>query len=126
QAARARHVHGSDDRHARAASVVQHFRCSRAQLRRFADAVISRDADAAGALRRRQLPADAERKPMSRIRIAALMCAILAASLQAQVSFDRVLHADREPQNWLSYSATPFNQRYSGLAQVTVANVKNL
>ena len=64
---------------------------------------------------------------MSRtIRFASVICAMLAASLQAQVSFDRVLHADREPQNWLSYSATPLNQRYSGLTQITSANVRTL
>ncbi len=43
-----------------------------------------------------------------------------------QVSFDRILHADGEPQNWLSYSGTVFNQRYSPLTQVTPGNVKNL
>ena len=43
-----------------------------------------------------------------------------------QVSFDRLLHADKEPQNWLSYSGTVFNQRYSQLTQITPANVKNL
>jgi hypothetical protein len=26
------------------------------------------------------------------------------ASLSAQVSWDRILHADQEPQNWLTYS----------------------
>ena len=52
---------------------------------------------------------------------------VTVASLQAQqVTFDRILHADKEPQNWLSYSGTPFNQRYSHLAQITPANVKNL
>ena len=49
-----------------------------------------------------------------------------SASLQAQVTFDRILRADREPHNWLSYSGTPFNQRYSPLTQITTANVKNL
>ena len=43
-----------------------------------------------------------------------------------QVSFDRLLRADREPQNWLSYSGTVFNQRHSLLTQITPANVKNL
>jgi alcohol dehydrogenase (cytochrome c) len=56
-----------------------------------------------------------------------LAAALLAvATLQAQVTFDRILHADREPQNWLSYSGTPLNQRYSPLTQVTPANAKNL
>jgi alcohol dehydrogenase (cytochrome c) len=49
-----------------------------------------------------------------------------AVSLQAQVSFDRVLNADREPHNWLSYSRTLDNQRYSPLTQITTANVKDL
>src|SRR4029079_9128705 len=48
------------------------------------------------------------------------------ASLQAQVTFERILRADREPQNWISYSGTPFNQRYSPLTQINTANVKNL
>ena len=33
-----------------------------------------------------------------------LLVVLAAVSLQAQVSFDRVLHGEREPQNWLSYS----------------------
>ena len=57
----------------------------------------------------------------------AVAAAIVAvASLQAQVTFDRILHADREPHNWLSYSGTPFNQRYSPLTQINTANAKNL
>jgi alcohol dehydrogenase (cytochrome c) len=45
---------------------------------------------------------------------------------QAQVSFERILRADQEPQNWLTYSGTVMSQRYSQLAQITPANVKNL
>jgi alcohol dehydrogenase (cytochrome c) len=48
------------------------------------------------------------------------------AAARAQVTFDRVLHADREPANWLSYSSTLSNQRYSRLDQITAANAKNL
>jgi len=52
---------------------------------------------------------------------------VLAAPLYAQqVTFDRILHGDREPQNWLSYSGTLMNQRFSPLTQITAANVKNL
>jgi hypothetical protein len=36
---------------------------------------------------------------------------LAAASLGAQVSFDRILHGEREPHNWLSYSGTLLNQR---------------
>jgi alcohol dehydrogenase (cytochrome c) len=43
-----------------------------------------------------------------------------------QVSFDRILRADQEAQNWLTYSGTTFSQRHSLLRQITPANVKNL
>ena len=43
-----------------------------------------------------------------------------------QVTFERIVRADREPQNWLSYSGTIFNQRHSLLTQITPANAKNL
>lgn len=56
--------------------------------------------------------------------LAAAIAAV--ASLEAQVSFDRLLSADREPHNWLSYSRTLTNQRHSPLAQITPANVKSL
>ena len=55
-----------------------------------------------------------------------LLVLLAAVSLQAQVTFDRILGADREPQNWLSYSGTLFNQRFSPLTQITPANAKNL
>jgi alcohol dehydrogenase (cytochrome c) len=42
------------------------------------------------------------------------------------VSFDRILHAAQEPQNWLTYSGTVRGQRYSPLTQITPSNVKNL
>ena len=55
-----------------------------------------------------------------------LMLLLAAAVPQAQVSFDRLLRADREPQNWLTYSGTMQSQRYSQLTQITPENVKNL
>ncbi len=48
------------------------------------------------------------------------------ASLNAQVTDERLLHAGQEPQNWLTYSGTYSSQRYSTLDQITPANVKNL
>src|SRR6187397_1694573 len=51
---------------------------------------------------------------------------LVGAPLQAQVTFDRLLHAAREPQNWLTYSGTYFSQRHSELVQITPENVKNL
>jgi alcohol dehydrogenase (cytochrome c) len=48
------------------------------------------------------------------------------AILLAQVPFDRILHADREPQNWLTYSGNLNGERYSSLTQITAANAGNL
>ena len=46
--------------------------------------------------------------------------------LSAQVSYDRVLGAADEPENWLTYNGTYSSQRYSGLRQITPSNVDNL
>src|ERR1044071_10217056 len=61
-----------------------------------------------------------------RMRFALALIVIASVSLQAQVTFDRLLHADREPQNWLTYSGSVLGQRYSALTQITTGNVKNL
>src|SRR5438874_8787039 len=51
----------------------------------------------------------------------------VAVTLSAQqVPFERILNANKEPQNWLTYGGTLFNQRYSLLTQITTDNVKNL
>jgi alcohol dehydrogenase (cytochrome c) len=58
-----------------------------------------------------------------------LVCATLLAacgSLEAQVTFERVLNAHEEPENWLSYSGTLSNQRYSLLDQIGTDNVSAL
>jgi alcohol dehydrogenase (cytochrome c) len=56
----------------------------------------------------------------------ALVLFSVAGSLLAQVSFDRLLNAPKEPQNWLTYSGSNMSQRYSPLTQITPENVKNL
>jgi len=53
-----------------------------------------------------------------------VICA--TATLEAQVTFDRLLNAAKEPQNWLTYSGSTMSQRYSTLSQITPGNVKNL
>jgi len=50
----------------------------------------------------------------------------LAPSLLAQVPYERVLHATREPQSWLTYSGTYNSQRYSTLNQITRTNIGRL
>jgi alcohol dehydrogenase (cytochrome c) len=57
---------------------------------------------------------------------ACLVVVLLTASLHAQVSFERLLRADREPHNWLTYSGAFSSQRYSQLTQITPSNVRNL
>src|SRR6267154_81307 len=56
-------------------------------------------------------------------RVLLVVCA--TASLRAQVTFDRILHADKEPQNWLTYSGS-MSQRYSLLDQINPGNVNSL
>jgi alcohol dehydrogenase (cytochrome c) len=55
-----------------------------------------------------------------------VMVFAFAGSLDAQVTWERLLNADREPQNWLTHSGTVLSQRYSTLAEITPDNVKNL
>src|SRR5215469_12948795 len=55
-----------------------------------------------------------------------LLFFLAVSSLLAQVTFERILGADKEPQNWLTYSGTTLSQRYSRLSEITPQNVKNL
>src|SRR5437870_6767445 len=45
---------------------------------------------------------------------------------RAQVTFERIRHAESEPGNWLTYSGDYSAHRYSALDQITPQNVKNL
>jgi alcohol dehydrogenase (cytochrome c) len=42
------------------------------------------------------------------------------------VTFDRILHAADEPQNWLTYSGSVLGDRYSRLTQINAENVNKL
>jgi alcohol dehydrogenase (cytochrome c) len=42
------------------------------------------------------------------------------------VPFERILGANQEPQNWLTYSGTTMSQRHSALTQITPDNAKDL
>src|SRR5271165_5010055 len=57
---------------------------------------------------------------------ALLLLTLALPCVHAQVGFDRILNAAKEPQNWLTYSGNLPGQRYSPLTQITPANVKNL
>ena len=58
--------------------------------------------------------------------IALLLFSLLPSAAAAQVSFDRLLQADEEPENWLTYSGSYKSQRHSQLDQITPANVTDL
>ena len=40
---------------------------------------------------------------------------LASAELDAQVTYDRILAADDEPENWLTYNGNYSSQRHSGL-----------
>ena len=42
------------------------------------------------------------------------------------VPFDRILKANQEPQNWMTYSGSNMSQRHSQLTQVSPANARDL
>jgi alcohol dehydrogenase (cytochrome c) len=51
---------------------------------------------------------------------------LVFSQANAQVSFRRIVEAPAEPHNWLSYSGTLDNQRYSRLDQIDTDNVSEL
>src|SRR3970040_863734 len=56
----------------------------------------------------------------------ALVALVVCGPLNAQVTFERILNAEREPENWLSYSGTLPNQPHSLLDQVNTSTVDAL
>ena len=55
-----------------------------------------------------------------------ILLTLLAAASPSHVTSDRLLRADREPHNWLSYSGNYSGHRYSPLSQINRTNVKYL
>ncbi len=50
----------------------------------------------------------------------------VASLLSGQVTYERLLHAAEEPENWLSYSGTYASTRYTTLDQITLDNADDL
>jgi alcohol dehydrogenase (cytochrome c) len=74
-----------------------------------------------------QSPRSKKRNLPSVIFVSVVVLVSLAGLVvHAQVTFDRILRASDEPQNWLTHSGSVLSQRYSPLTQITPANVKNL
>jgi alcohol dehydrogenase (cytochrome c) len=57
---------------------------------------------------------------------AVVIAGVAIAVLRAQVPWDRLLHADREPHDWLTYSGNLGGWRHSALKQITPSNAKDL
>ena len=49
-----------------------------------------------------------------------------APSVAEDVTYDRILEARSEPQNWLTYYGAYDGQRYSSLDQINTENVQRL
>ncbi len=58
--------------------------------------------------------------------VLALLAGALTAHVSAQVTFERLLGAVKEPHNWLTYGGTYSSQRYTTLDQITPSNVAQL
>ena len=61
-----------------------------------------------------------------RLLFALLLLPLLPFALDAQITYDRLLRAAQEPQNWLTYSGGYSSHRHSLLRQIDPTNVKNL
>ena len=55
-----------------------------------------------------------------------LIVVLGAAALQAQVTYEELLRAPDEPQNWLTYSGRYSGWRYSKLGEINTSNAQHL
>ncbi|HEX4808429.1 MAG TPA: PQQ-binding-like beta-propeller repeat protein [Bryobacteraceae bacterium] len=55
-----------------------------------------------------------------------LSFALIAAGLPAQITYDSILHASDQPQNWMTYGGNYSSTRYSILTQLNHNNAKDL
>ena len=72
---------------------------------------------------RRSAKRDGGRWPLCTIATIVVVC---GSSLAAQVSYQRLLKAESEPQNWLTYAGSYRSHRYSALTQINRQNVAQL
>src|SRR5262249_38425520 len=76
-------------------------------------------------------PRSSGRSPMRRVSLAAILSSFLAATALTPASagdmtFDRALNVDKEPQNWLLHHGNFAGHRFSALKDINTDNVKNL
>jgi len=55
-----------------------------------------------------------------------ILCLLVPSLSLGQVPYERLLNAEREPENWLTYSGGYASQRYSALDEITPENVSGL
>jgi hypothetical protein len=60
------------------------------------------------------------------ILLTATVLSVATPAISAEVTADRLINADREPQNWLMNHRTYDAQRYSPLDKISKENVKDL
>lgn len=63
---------------------------------------------------------------MTSLVVTLLVALIPSPTLQAQVPYERLVQADAEPQNWLTYSGSYSSERFSALDQINTSNVGDL
>jgi alcohol dehydrogenase (cytochrome c) len=63
---------------------------------------------------------------MRRFSVAVIIFGLFCAVAPAQVTFERLVRAQREPQNWLTYNGNLGSTHHSSLDQINAANVANL
>lgn len=63
---------------------------------------------------------------LCRLAMLLLISGACAGDALGQVTFDRLLHSGREPQNWMTYSGDNGGHRFSGLDQVKTSNAGSL
>src|SRR5262245_57478909 len=107
---------GADARLEGAASPIREIDAPRARVRRGLEyAVIPHDVVTSGTRRRDRLSRHAEgsRHAMTlrRFWISLALGAVIGTTAFAQLSTERILNAQKEPQNWLTYSGGYMSQR---------------
>jgi alcohol dehydrogenase (cytochrome c) len=58
--------------------------------------------------------------------VVAALALLIPMSIFAQVPYERLLHSDHEPQNWLTYGGNLQSQRFSALKQINTKNAASL
>ena len=61
-----------------------------------------------------------------RIVLAVFFGLVLAVQVSAQLSYERLRQADRDPGSWLTYHGTYDGKRFSALDEISRANVQQL